>query len=40
VIVISEENGSIAAAREGHLHENLDRPALQQMMKMHFGDHH
>jgi diadenylate cyclase len=38
-IVISEENGSIAVAREGRLHENLDRAALQQLMKMHFGDH-
>ena len=39
VIVISEENGSIAVARERHLHENLDRAALQNLMKMHFGDH-
>ena len=29
VIVISEENGSIATASEGVLHENLDRAALQ-----------
>jgi len=38
VIVISEENGSIAAAREGKLYENLDRGALEQMMTGHFGD--
>jgi diadenylate cyclase len=37
VIVISEENGSIAAAREGVLYENLDRGALQQMIADHFG---
>jgi diadenylate cyclase len=37
VIVISEENGSIAVAREGRLYENLDRSALQQMMTLHFG---
>ena len=37
VIVISEENGSIAVAREGRLYENLDRGALQQMMTLHFG---
>ena len=32
VIVISEENGSIAAASEGTLHENLDRNALVGLM--------
>jgi diadenylate cyclase len=32
VIVISEENGSIAAASEGTLHENLDRQALLRLM--------
>jgi diadenylate cyclase len=37
VIVISEESGSIAVAREGRLYENLDRGALQQMMTLHFG---
>jgi diadenylate cyclase len=38
VIVISEENGSIAAAREGQLSENLDRTTLQHMISAHFGD--
>ena len=33
VIVISEENGSIAVASEGTLHENLDRNAILQRMK-------
>jgi diadenylate cyclase len=32
VVVISEENGSIAAASEGVLHENLDRGQLLQLM--------
>jgi len=32
VLVISEENGSIAAASEGVLHENLDRGQLLQLM--------
>jgi diadenylate cyclase len=32
VIVISEENGSIAAASEGVLHEHLDREQLLQLM--------
>ena len=32
VVVISEENGSIAAASEGVLHENLDRRALLALM--------
>lgn len=38
IIVISEENGSIAAAREGRLYENLDRAGLQRMMTAHFGE--
>lgn len=33
VVVISEENGSIAAATEGTLHENLDRQALLHLMR-------
>lgn len=37
VIVISEENGSVAVAREGVLYEHLDRGALQQMIAEHFG---
>ena len=32
VVVISEENGSIAAASEGTLHENLDREGLLRLM--------
>jgi diadenylate cyclase len=32
VLVISEENGSIAVASEGVLHENLDREQLLQLM--------
>jgi diadenylate cyclase len=32
VLVISEENGSIAAASEGVLHENLNREQLLQLM--------
>ncbi|HEX9458784.1 MAG TPA: diadenylate cyclase CdaA [Thermoanaerobaculia bacterium] len=32
VLVISEENGSIAVATEGVLHENLDREQLLQLM--------
>ena len=32
VIVISEENGSIAVASEGTLHENLDRASLLGLM--------
>lgn len=39
LIVISEENGSIAAAMEGTLHENLDRAMLQQLMSEKFGAH-
>lgn len=37
VIVISEENGSIAAASEGALNENLDRLMLLQLMTERFG---
>ncbi len=37
VIIISEENGSIAAASEGTLHENLDRLMLTQLMSERFG---
>lgn len=37
LIVISEENGSIAAANEGKLYENLDRPMLHQLMTERFG---
>jgi diadenylate cyclase len=33
VIVISEENGSVAAASEGVLHENLDRDSLLTLMR-------
>ena len=32
VIVISEENGSIAVATEGKLHENVDRSSLVRIM--------
>lgn len=32
VVVISEENGSIALASEGKLHENLDRETLVRLM--------
>ncbi len=37
VIVISEENGSIAAASEGKLDENLDRPMMLQLLTERFG---
>ncbi len=37
LIVISEENGSIAAATEGKLYENLDRGMLHQLMIERFG---
>ena len=39
LIVISEENGSIAAANEGKLYENLDRGMLHQLMTERFGAH-
>src|SRR5580765_4424671 len=32
ILIISEENGSIAAASEGTLHEHLDRDQLMQLM--------
>src|SRR5205085_8173394 len=32
VLIISEENGSIAAASEGVLHEHLDKDQLLQLM--------
>jgi diadenylate cyclase len=38
VIVVSEENGSIAAASEGVLEEGLDRDGLQRVMTKRFGD--
>jgi diadenylate cyclase len=37
VIVVSEENGSVAVASEGVLHENLDRTALLTRMTRRFG---
>ncbi len=37
VIVVSEENGSVAVAREGVLTEHLDRPALLQALVERFG---
>lgn len=37
LIVISEENGSIAAAAEGALHENIDRLMLRQLLTERFG---
>lgn len=36
IIVVSEENGSIAVASEGVLRENLDRAALQALLKEKF----
>lgn len=38
VIIISEENGSMAAASEGVLHESLDRSMLLQLMTERFGE--
>jgi diadenylate cyclase len=38
VIVISEENGSMAVASEGALREHLDRPALLHALVERFGD--
>ena len=38
IVVVSEENGSIAAATEGVLHEHLDRPMLLQLMVERFGE--
>lgn len=37
VVIVSEENGSVAAASEGVLHENLDRPMLLQLLTERFG---
>ena len=37
IIVISEENGSIAAASEGQLQENLGGDALLQLMRTRLG---
>jgi len=37
VVVVSEENGSVAAASEGTLVENLDRQALLGRMRERFG---
>jgi len=37
IIVISEENGSIAVASEGALHENLDRESLLRLMHERLG---
>ena len=37
VVVVSEENGSIAAASEGVLHEHLDRSRLLQLLTDRFG---
>jgi len=37
VIVVSEENGSVAVALEGKLYEHLDRDALHRMLMERFG---
>ena len=37
IVVVSEENGSIAAATEGVLHEDLDRTMLLQLLTERFG---
>ena len=37
VIVVSEENGSVAVANDGGLRENLDRAALEAAMASRFG---
>lgn len=37
VIIISEENGTIAAAAEGVLHENVNRETLLRLMTERFG---
>jgi diadenylate cyclase len=39
VVVISEENGSIAVAWEGKLYENLDRNELLHLMREKLGEH-
>ena len=38
LVVISEENGEIAAASEGTLYERLDRTMLRQLMIERFGE--
>jgi diadenylate cyclase len=38
VVVVSEENGSIAAASEGVLQEHLDRQSLRNALLHHFGE--
>jgi diadenylate cyclase len=38
LIIVSEENGSIAVAREGVLREGLNRDTLLDAMKEHFGE--
>lgn len=38
VLVVSEENGSIAAAAEGVLHENLSRESLHEVVRGWFGE--
>ena len=38
LIIVSEENGSIAVAREGVLREGLNRDSLLASLKEHFGD--
>ena len=37
VIVISEENGSIAVAADGVLREDLDRAVLRGILQERFG---
>jgi diadenylate cyclase len=37
IVIVSEENGSIAAASEGVLHEHLDRSMLLQLLTERFG---
>ncbi|HEX8616491.1 MAG TPA: DNA integrity scanning protein DisA nucleotide-binding domain protein, partial [Thermoanaerobaculia bacterium] len=37
VIVISEENGSVAVATDGVLRETLDRAAVQQILTERYG---
>ena len=38
IIVISEENGSVAVAMDGVLQEHLDRPMLHQLLIERFGE--
>ncbi len=37
VVIISEENGEIAASSEGSLYEHLDHAALQRLLTRRFG---